>query len=318
MMTVAQAMQDFISSLELKDREDSEARRQRDVVKDHLLDGLTVEELFISGSFGRNTAIRPLKDIDLFLVLERKAHEDLRNGTPRACLDAVHTVLDKAYQNKTSPRTQARSVNIEFVGTGIGFDVVPAFRDPNRDDVYTIPDSDIGRWIDTNPRIHKEHSTRANDQAGKKAKPLVKALKRWNALQQPKALRSFHIELMVYNALLSPPASYAEGLEHLFTDLSERVMYPCPDPAGLGSNVDAGYAAGTRERAQALFRNAAGIARHALQAAADGRTEEAHFHWRSLLGESYPERGKEPSRPVAPPIVAPGRSAPDAPDKRFG
>lgn len=321
MSTVSQALHEFISALELTDKQDLEAREQRDRVKAHLLSGLSVKEVFISGSFGRRTAIRPLKDIDLFIVLNRSKHEDLYRS-PRACLRKVREVLDKPYPDKELPTLQRRSVNIQFSGTDIGFDVVPAFEDRYSPEVYEIPDRNPpdDRWIHSNPRKHKEHSTAANERTHGRAIPLVKALKHWNNAQKPKkALRSFHLELMVYAALQTKPESDAVGLMQLFEDLATRVMSPCPDPAGLAPDVAKDFPADRRQRAQALLREAAAIARKAVDAADSGRVEEAHFYWRSLFGERYPEVGKQPAQPSAAPAVATSpRNAPDDPGKRFG
>lgn len=318
MRTVTQALEAFISSLELTDRQYEEANQQRQVVTGHLLRGLSVKDTFISGSFGRSTAIRPLHDIDLFINLNRPAHDDLRQGGPDVCLKKFREVLADAYPNKELPTIQGRSVNIQFSGTGIGFDVVPAFQDPGNPEVYEIPDRNVSGWIRSNPRLHKDHSIAANDRAGKKAKPLVKALKHWN-FRQPgkKPLRSFHLELMVYEVLQSPPGSYAEGLAYLFAALVRQVMSPCPDPAGLGPDVAASFSYERRQRAQRMLRAAADTAQLALDAGNAGRTEDAHYYWHSLFGDAYPERGKAPG-PGAPAVITSSRTAPDDPGKRFG
>jgi hypothetical protein len=318
MRTVADALQTFISELELTDRQYEEANQQRQVVTSHLQRGLSVKNTFISGSFGRSTAIRPLHDIDLFITLNRPAHEDLRQGGPDTCLKKIRAVLADAYPDKELPTIQGRSVNIQFSGTEIGFDIVPAFEDPRDPDVYEIPDRNVRGWIQSNPRLHKEYSSKANERAGKQAKPLVKALKHWNCNQPgKKPLRSFHLELMVYAALQSPPAAYADGIALLFADLAQRVMYPCPDPAGLGPDVAAGFSPERLQRAQGFLRAAADTARQALDAGNAGRTEEAHYYWRSLFGDAYPERGKAPGA-AAPAVITTPRTAPDDPGKRFG
>jgi hypothetical protein len=316
MKTVAQALHELVSDRELTDNQQQEAERQRQAVAGHLGKGLSVKEPFISGSFGRRTAIRPLNDIDLFLTLNRTAGMDLRGGSPDQCLKKIRAVLQEAYPNKALPTLQGRSVNIEFSGTGIGFDVVPAFEVPGNPDLYEIPDRNTGRWIPSNPRLHKEHSSRANERAGKQAKPLVK---HWNCIQPGKRpLRSFHLELMVYEALQSPPDSYAHGLACLFEDLAQRVMRPCDDPAVPGRDVADGFSQERRLRAQRMLGEAASVARKAWDAGQAGRTEEAHFYWRSLFGPAYPEPGKAPDTRAAAVSAESSRTAPDDPGKRFG
>lgn len=291
-MKVADALHRLIIDVALTPRQRDEADRQRKVVHGHLARGLSVKESLISGSVGRRTAIRPLNDIDLFLTLNRDAHEDLRSGDPDACLRKIQSILHVAYPNKGRPRLQKRSINIEFSTTGLGFDVVPAFQDPWNTAVYEIPDRNTRGWIRTNPRVHRDYSRQADQRAGSKANPLVKLLKHWNNTRPgKKPMRSFHLELMVYEALTSPPADFAEGLALLFKDLAERVMRPCADPARLVGDVSAGFSPERRQRAQRMLREAAGTAQRAVEADKAHRTAEAHYLWRSILGDAYPERG---------------------------
>lgn len=320
MTTVRQAMSTFLSDLELTDKQFETACAQRDRVHDVLKRGLSVSETIFSGSFARQTAIRPLNDIDILIVLSRKAHGTLLDGGPTACLREVRRVLHAAWPNKEHPILQNRSVRVEFTGTGIGFDVVPAFRDAEDAEVYTIPDRDTGRWILSNPRAHKEHAIRANERAGQRAKPLVKALKHWNQRFPEPPLKSFHLELMVYDLLVAPPESDAHGIASLFDGLASRVMRHCADPAGLGPDVDGGMTDQERGRARDLVEGASKDARAAVIAAVDGDTETAHFLWRHILGDRYPEAGRKPeaSPGRAPAVAVAGRTATDAASRRFG
>lgn len=316
MASVAQALDTFIGKLALTPEERDQAERQRKIVQGLIEDGLSVKEPFISGSFGRGTAITPLHDIDLFLTLNRSASEDLRSGDPNACLKKIRTILHAASLAKEMPRLQGRSVNIE-ASPGFGFDVVPAFQDPRHPEVYEIPDRNTGGWIRSNPRVHEKYSIEADERAGKMAKRLVKALKHWNSKLRKRPVRSFHLELMVYEALPSQPDSLADGLAHLFEALANRVMRPCADPAGLVADVSAGFSEARRQRAQTLLCEAAKTAQKALAAGKDGHTEVAHYHWYSLFGDPYPEPGKAPGA-AAPAVTTSPRTAPDDPGKRFG
>lgn len=318
MVTVSQAMNSFISNLELADKERENAKRQRNEIRKHLEKGLSVKEFLLSGSFKRRTAIFPLNDIDLFVVLDEIAHEDLKELAPIQTLKKIQKILNEAYPTKKEhPIIQSRSVNIEFVGTGLAFDVVPAF--PDADDKYVIPDRDIDDWIKTNPRAHSTHSTEANERTGKMAKPLVKALKCWNRQYEPKVLRSFHLELMVCDVLKSKPDSCAEGLADLFHNLEVRVQSAMPEPAGIGPNVDSRMTDKDRKRAQDLFYDAAKEADKALKYAKEGYTGEAHFVWRQLFGNQYPEKGTAPKgRAKASSVVVGSGIATDAPGRRFG
>src|SRR5690606_9674141 len=113
---------------------------------------------------------RPLNDIDLFLVLEPQVHGERRSREPQLMLEDVQRALRKCYPPPgPETRIQGRSVNIQFTGTGIGYDVIPAFLVPAsgaRKEVYKIPDRARQIWIDTNPEVHKQRCIEANQLAG--------------------------------------------------------------------------------------------------------------------------------------------------------
>jgi len=290
MATVREAFQTFISSLELTSAEQNEATRQHNVVRENLRVHLGgIERDILSGSYSRRTAIRPLNDIDIFIILEEAKHGAIRGQHPTACLEAVRAALAGAYPGKAAATLQGRSVNIAFAGTGIAYDIVPAFN--VSEGVYIIPDRDRKSWIKTNPEKHKEALRLANERAGSKLNPLIKAAKHWNA-HNKKPLRSFHLEVMSYGAFKAPPASYPEGLRDLFAFLSSSIAVRCPEPAGVGPNIDDGMAQDERTRIQVALKQAAETASRAIVFEGANRMEEAHGIWRGLLGPVYPERGR--------------------------
>ncbi|GMT97627.1 hypothetical protein KH5H1_17460 [Corallococcus caeni] len=73
MLTVAQAFERFMQDLRLREGEAREATRQQEFVFNAMRRRLGPKESILSGSYGRNTAIRPLHDIDLFLVFSDEA-----------------------------------------------------------------------------------------------------------------------------------------------------------------------------------------------------------------------------------------------------
>lgn len=289
MKTVAQAFHLAIQSLELSEAETGNISRQQNVVRDALRKQLGgIDRDILSGSYARRTAIRPLHDVDLFIILNEKIHAGLRGPDPSPCLVAVRDALARGYPNKQAARLQGRSVNIEFSGSGIGYDIVPAFA--NGPGAYRIPDRDRENWILTNPEVHRQTLVTANQRAGGKLVPLIKLAKHVNTgLGRP--LRSFHLEVMSYEAFSGPPPSYPEGLAFLLTYLADRVLQTCRDPAGLGPNIDNGMDQPKRTRAREALRGAAGRAGDAIQHSVAGRLSEAHKCWRGLLGGIYPERG---------------------------
>jgi hypothetical protein len=292
MPTVAQAFHDFLTDIELKPSEQETASRQQDDLRERLRTkwpGITRDILV--GSYARRTAIRPLNDIDVFLILDRAVHGHRLSSPPLLLLEDLQRALRACYSTPgPKTRIQGRSVNIEFSSPSIGFDVIPAFSDGSRQGNYDIPDRHRSTWIKTNPERHKEKCIEANDRAGGALNQLIKAAKHWNCLQRDangdKPLRSFHLEVMAYSAFTAAPRTPREGMASLFGHLAQRMASPCPEPAGLGPNLDADLTPAERERARQVLQHASARAGEAVRYETS-HTPHAHQCWRELFGAGY-------------------------------
>jgi hypothetical protein len=292
MWSVREALERFIQSLELTDKQQQQVTDQQEAVRECLIHRLKPVTTFLSGSYSRNTAIRPLHDIDLFVVMGETAPPGGSSSssgsiTADSVLKQVRKALQEQWPNKNLPILQQHSVHIGFEGSGIEFDVVPAYSVPTPgQEVFLIPERETGNWVRTNPRLHKQRSTEANETAGKKLKPLLKAVKHWKRNHDSTPLRSFHLEVMSYGAFHTPPRDYIDGLELLFDHLSQQVLQPCPDPARLGPNVDQRMSPTQRQEAHKQLKSAAremGLVR----AECDVNPASAHKRLVDLFGEFY-------------------------------
>ena len=290
MWSVREGLEKFIQSLELTPGQRDEVSRQHTQVRECLRQRLGTTD-FLSGSFSRNTAIRPLHDIDVFVVMgETPVGASSPGGlTADAALKRVRQALHAEWPNKELSILQQHSVHLGFSKSGLEFDLVPAFKVAGRD-AYRIPERDTGQWVLSNPSIHQRLSTEANERAGKKLKPLLKAVKHWSRNHPTLPVRSFHLEVMSYSALPTAPRDYLEGLEKLFASLGQKVLEPCPEPAGLGPAVDARLKPSQKQAARQVLVSAARQVRLARE---EGTAEpaRAHARLRELFGEFYRERG---------------------------
>ena len=111
----------------------------------------TAHSLYV-GSYGRNTAIQGISDLDMIFQLPYSVYEQYNNYSGNgqsALLNAVQTSIEKTYST-TSIRADGQVILVPF-NDGITFEVVPAFI--NKDDSFTYPDSNNGgRWRTTNPK----------------------------------------------------------------------------------------------------------------------------------------------------------------------
>ena len=286
--SLAQAFDQFIRQIEPTKKQNEAAKRQKNHIRECLDTHMKLDDVIISGSYGRRTAIRPLHDVDMFIVLNEHVHGALRRQSPKACLDMVLKTLQREYNEKVSKRPQRRSVNISFRQSGIGYDIVPAFAIEPK--VYLIPDTDRTAWIKTNPVHHAKICKQANERAKGKLNPLIKAAKHWNG-EHGKQLGSFHIEVMAYDAFGTPPPSLPKGMAELFAYLARRIQDACSDPAGVGPNIDKGLTQSQRTQFARQFDNAAEKLARALELeeqGTDGSIRQAHEIFYKLLKDRYP------------------------------
>jgi hypothetical protein len=295
MTNVREAFDQFLRGLELTPSEQDKAARQQADLRERLRRQLAgvVRDVLV-GSYARKTAIRPLNDIDVFIELDATQWAARRRAAPVLLLEDVQRSLRACY-GATAPTTriQGRSVNIEFTGTGIGYDIIPAFivSSPGSGTIYEIPDRTRQTWIKTNPESHRQRCVDANARAGGMLNRLIKAAKYWNRGRATpagdKPLSSFHLEAMAYHALPQAPQDERTGFLSVLRSLQQAVTQKCSDPAGLGPNLDATWTSAERQRAQAALADAVSGASRAIACERAGDHAQACQSWRALLGPQF-------------------------------
>lgn len=296
MLTVDDAFRKFKSRLELNDREQANASTRQKEVRDYLDTKFKIERSFLTGSYARWTKTKPLKDVDIFFVLNA-SESHYRGQAPAIILTDFHKALADKYGDKA--RKQNRSINVDFGVKAdaedntdyrlISVDVVPAFAKGND---YEIPDDELGKWIMTNPETHASKAVAAHQAYGNEWKGLVRMLKYWN--NNPKhgekpVKPSFLIEVMALQCLHGGwGGNFERELQSLFSTLADRIFEEWPDPAGLGPPISNGMDATRKTRARTLLQAAAREATLAIGLVRQGRTGEALRAWRDLFGRKFP------------------------------
>lgn len=163
---------------------------------------------YLSGSYVRHTAIRPLNDVDIVFEI---APERWRSSggwddalpRPEKVIDTFARALRDRIGGSARVRSQRRSVGV--TNGELHVDVVPAVPvfdeaggdrgwgadgDAEEDEEETweslrvsdrvkIPDRHSDCWIDSNPRAHVRLAAAINRESGGLFKPLVRLLKIW-------------------------------------------------------------------------------------------------------------------------------------------
>lgn len=286
MPTVTEAFAEFKSRLELTPAEREKAASRHPGVRTAIGEVWDLIEDFLTGSYKRDTKIRPLSDIDLSVVLNGDEYGDLyyygNQGYARV-LDDLESILHKAYL-RTPVRVQSHSVNLDF--SDFGFDVVPAFRD--KGGFYWIPDQDRGKWIKSYPKHHTKIPSEMNDLCDGKLKPVIKMFKCWNR-NSGDILKSFHIEALSLKIFREGiPTSFQEALSHFFYGASFYMDYQCYDPADGAKQIDDYLTSVQRVRLKTELESSWDEANMALDLEAEGQHSLAVSVWKELIGKPFP------------------------------
>jgi len=292
MITVQDAFLKFKSKLELTKTESTDAQKRHTEVRECIKKDFGVDRDFLTGSYARHTKTKPLKDIDVFFVLDSN-ESWRRNEAPVKTLNVFEECLKKSYDAVEANR---RCVTVEFDkvyqteedgGKVLSVDAVPAFPINNG---YEIPDRILGEWVKTDPEVHAQQATAKNEELGKNWKPTVKMLKKWNAEAGKPIKPSFLIEVMAQELLDPPFSTYADELINFFSSAQEGILDDWADPANLGPPVSDQMNTQMRNDAQQKLRDAEKLADRAMRAEDLGDTSEALSLWRQLFGPYFPIR----------------------------
>src|SRR5882724_4880939 len=145
MLTVEEAFRKFRSRLELNEREQKNASKRHNEIREHMRKKFALDDDFLTGSYRRHTKTKPLKDVDIFCVLSEK-EKHFRSEHPLKVLQAFEKALAELY-GKEAVSLQRRSAEVDFgvvvdVDDNtdyrvVSMDVVPAFA---LGEDYEIPD----------------------------------------------------------------------------------------------------------------------------------------------------------------------------------
>lgn len=307
-MATKQQFLDFLAEIEPGDSTTARCSSAHNTLRGKLEKHDTFKDVhvgtFLSGSYARDTAVRPRKingelqrpDVD---IIVETAHTEA--NAPKDVIDQLHGALvDAGYQ---SLRKNRRSVSVLM--TTVDMDVVPIIPAPSGTG-YLIPDVDVEDWIVTNPPGHTEWATSTNKNAGYRFKPLVKLLKWWRREHLPSLGRpkGFILETMVAQEMSYSETSY----EELFAKLMQsfKANYKSTVDAGLvpyladpsvpGNNV---FSAVTSDEFKKFYDM---VCKHVtLIDEARSETDESKqlAKWRKIFGDYFPPAGAGTARAAA-------------------
>lgn len=214
-MTLLQSIDKLIENISVTDRQEENIECSFNNLKTNLLkeeSNLKVKDVFLNGSYERDTIIRPLDDIDLFAVISFNDYEEKGlDPNPQTVLTKFKTYLNglKDYKDKVKQDRPCVSV----VLSDKNFDVLPTLL---KSGAYWIPNSDLSCWTFTDPKTHTDNLNRVNKTRNYKVKSIVKAVKYWKR-EMKQGIPSFHVEEIAIKIFdIWSFSNYEEGIRKWF------------------------------------------------------------------------------------------------------
>ena len=271
------------------------------------------------GSFARKTKLRPLDDIDILLPVNGRGTESTvaQNGNykywlkikgsdaPLAAypdaygyvnstkvINAIKSGLSKAkHYKKADIKKSGEAVTLELASYNWVFDIVPAV--PINDGkggtaYYLIPDG-FGNWKATDPRIDDNRINSIDTAHNGAFRQMCRLLKYWNNRSGKPRLPSYYFETVVYNTFLGCQIrSTPQAVHDFFAAAPAIVSQSCPDPKGLGPNLDVDIEWAEKQKVITSMSDASKAAQAAIGLGwVHGYEQSAIAKWKTIFGPAF-------------------------------
>lgn len=247
------------------------------------------------GSYGRQTAITDIKDVDALLLLPAEALE----RTPESVLRELKAVLDDYPDATAEAVPQRRSIRLDFHDHGLCMDTVGSVANDGLERPLWVPDRQKKEWVCSDPLGYGRSLSAANADHGGKLVPLIKLVKAWRDEQMTyRRPKSYLLEVIVFHAVTggavelkgrSTAENVCEFFEHIEKkweklvdegDGAPRVMDP-----QLGNVISSGWQRSHFETFMRRLHEAARNARAGVDAESD---DLADLHWSRVFPDLWP------------------------------
>lgn len=159
----------------------------------HILENahdLYIQEITLSGSFARGTAIRPLGEIDVIAVLTPPSNQQYEVAK---VLGRLEQILSLEYPGSMVAITEQ---SLSIVLQGIQLNVIPVLASvENGQRKLIMPSKGGWFWVERNPAIPEKWMEQAIERNGETFLPFLRVIKAWQH-NNCSFVNSFHLELL--------------------------------------------------------------------------------------------------------------------------
>ena len=277
------AFDNLKSNLEITKTESRIAQTRHQLIREHIEASWKLTDHFLTGSYGRKTKTKKLKDVDIFVVIDCAGPQaSLATGTGSAAIRALYDVLVTRWDDLDA---DDNVVTINYGDEDVAsYEVAPVF--PRAKGGYRMPNG--SGWIDTDPREHAALVTKKNKACAEKFVPFVKMVKGINREAGEPIDPPFLLEVMGLDLVLPPFGRYRDEIRFFLASVADRITDNWPDPAALGPDVNGRISRLRRTQLAGIVQDWLATAEEALLLESDGKERAAVEKWRELFGWRMP------------------------------
>lgn len=247
--------------------------------------GAVCKDTYLSGSYAKQTFIRPKKDsdsCDIDIIVE--TNRSINDSPYRVLVELEDAIRERECYK--SVKMQTHSIGIDMANFHL--DVVPLVKD--EDGLLYIGSKTDGEWRQTNPKEHLAWTTEVNKGFNGDYKPLVKIMKWWRRENCPSCVKfpkGITLEKMIADNLPEAGLSIEDCVMQVMANLAvayadELDSYKVPfieDPAIEGNNLAGKYC--YNDFAQFVDK----LNEHLSLLADEGTGNSV---WKQILGNNFP------------------------------
>lgn len=289
---VDQAFSTFDENLKLDRRERARAEQIHNDMREAVSADDLVVGSFLQGSFARKTMLKPLKDVDVVLLLNPGLRDVLRAPQgPGLAMEAFKPRVlakfpDALFDQGDSP--SGKALRVSLPGCPFTVDLVPAFEEDPPTEYVLIGDRHEGSWLPTNTRIQRRKVSERNQNTGGQFVHQVRMVKafRKHHEHQLDFVSGIVMESLAFASIRSQ-LSHVGAVQATLRHAATAVYGPVYEPAGE-DDVTAKWTLDQRSVAAQVFGYAADAADEAVRLDAAGDPDGAVDAWHALLGPDFP------------------------------
>jgi len=293
--TVEEAFESFErNTARVPDDQNEAAKDVHPEIRKAVTDALPGTKHFLSGSYGRRTQARRLKDVDIIVVLDDPDGEFEASAT--GTLERVRKAVS-AYEYVNYTTVSVRAVKAYLHDHEFHVDIVPALRPATGSGLKltrNIPEDGFDDWTLEDPEAQLQAAKDKNKETDGIYVPAARVVKAWNKPFKtvPGVLRSYHAEAILWQALDGETtlhgavlAFFDEAYDRLAPGV--RTLVPGSQSRYVDDRLEDKDRAEAREKIEE--------AREKAHAAADmtdpGKAMDA---WVAVFGRSFPAPSTDP------------------------